>query len=76
MLKSELIARLQEVEGDPEILLASDEEWNSLSPLYSFDPVQAHNGAWGWETVHPDDIEEFEELDEEDKLVNALVLWG
>jgi hypothetical protein len=72
MTKSELISKLESIEGDPVILLAKDEEWDRLDESFGVEPVLAITDMFEWQAVDKADIDEYEE----EQLMNAVVLWG
>lgn len=73
MLKSELIARLNEIEGDPEVFISSDEEGNSYRRLYAADEDKYVEDGREINFVHPDDVAEYEE--DGDILPVGIVVW-
>lgn len=72
MNKQELIDALNAMEGNPIILIAKDEEWNSVHSLGGIETVRAASDMFEWHPVHPDDYDEYED----ESLADAVVLWG
>ncbi len=72
MSRDELIAALQELPENIQILVARDEEWNSLNELYALTRTIAATDMFEWQAVHPNDVGEYED----EELQDAVVLWG
>lgn len=68
MKKSELIAKLNEIEGDPRIIVSRDEEGNGYNDLR--DIVLATLDADG-EPIHPDEVDDLAPENAE----QAIVIW-
>lgn len=76
MTKRELINMLEESDApdDTLIVLSSDQEGNSYRSAYlDTDVSKAYAEGYGWEVLHPDDVEEYEEDGTE--LTDVLVVW-
>lgn len=70
MKVKELKEALKEIDDNLEVLIASDEEGNSFNLLFEVSPNsrgQIESGQW--ETFHPDDWDDFPELQP------VVVLW-
>ena len=76
MNKRELIELLENSDApdDTLIVLSSDEEGNSYREA-SLDTTlsKAYPEGYGWEVLHPSDVEEYEEDGYE--LTDCLVVW-
>lgn len=72
MKKSELIALLNEIEGDPEVWVSSDEEGNSFDTVGAVQEEQMYGEGREAHPVADEDIGV--EYDEED-LVRVIVIW-
>ena len=79
MTVAELVFLLQGFEDQTMVvLLASDDEWNRIRPMYAADHSAYVHEVWGvnnnrvsYEAVHPDDFEEYEPED----IKYGVVLW-
>lgn len=72
MLKSEVIALLESIDGDPEVYVASDEEGNSFAHVSFVQLEQMHGEEENISPVHPSDIGVEYDADE---LTPAIVIW-
>lgn len=72
MKKSELIALLNEIEGDPEVWVSSDEEGNSFDTVGAVQEEKMYGEGREAYPVADEDIGvEYEEED----LVRVIVIW-
>ena len=85
MKKSELIAELNKIEGDPEVLVSRDEEGNGFRVLYevsnsyaiissNYYDTEVYEKRWSFEDAGFDSKEEWEEF-KSDPEHNVIVLW-
>jgi hypothetical protein len=73
MLKSELIARLNDIEGDPKVLISSDEEGNSHRYVYGVQLDKIIEDGYEINPVAEEDVTDYEE--DGRVLDSAIVLW-
>jgi hypothetical protein len=77
MNKKELLLLLADVPDDAEVIISSDAEGNSYSPLCShkYPAKYVPNTTWSGEIYAPEDSEEDEYWKDEKTAVNAVVLY-
>lgn len=71
MTKKQLLKKLEKVENDAIIVLASDSEGNSFSEL---DNISAEKGL-KWDAENREIIDEDDNKDEYYKLDSCIILW-
>jgi hypothetical protein len=75
MKKDELIEILNSIEGNPEIIMSSDPEGNSFSPLVEY----TYPAKWQEETkIEERQVfsgEELEEYEIPETAVDAVIIW-
>jgi hypothetical protein len=75
MKKNELIEILNLIEGNPEIIMSSDPEGNSFSPLVEY----TYPAKWQEETATEEqqlfDGEDLENYEIPETAVDAVIIW-
>lgn len=72
MNKAELIAALEDYDDDTTILIASDEEWNRLSPISEATESSVVTDVFEWHAIDDSDLIDYED----EQVTSALILWG
>lgn len=74
MKVGELLTILNDYEDDVEVILASDDEWNTLRSLHGVDetPVIVYDHEIN--AINPADLDEYDDEDV-NSISDSLVLW-
>lgn len=68
----ELITKLAGFDANTEVLVSRDEEGNGFNALEDVELSGAYPDGYGWEVVHPDDEDEYQD---EEGFTKVVVLW-